>query len=130
MIEDTSFIIDILRDNEDALKFLDIIESEKRPEKISSITVLELYEGLIRSNASTSRRQKVLDVLNTKHVVDADTNVMRRAGRLSGDLFNRGKHIDREDCIIAATAIQEDEPLITRNTDHFERIDGLTIRSY
>lgn len=130
MIEDTSFIVDVLRDNNDALSFLDIIENKKRPEKVSSITVLELYEGLARSSASANRRQKVLDVLDTKHVVDADATVMRQAGKLSGDLINRGEQIDREDCIIAATAIQQDEPVATRNTDHFERIDRLDVRTY
>lgn len=130
MIEDTSFIIDILRDDDEALKFLDSIENERRPEKVSSITVLELYEGLTRSSASETRQRKVLDVLDTKHVVDADTTIMRRAGKLSGELINSGEQIDREDCIIGATALLNDEPVVTRNTKHFERIEGLDVRTY
>jgi uncharacterized protein with PIN domain len=46
MIEDTSFIVDILHDDPDALAYLDVIERENRPEKIASITVLELYEAV------------------------------------------------------------------------------------
>lgn len=46
MIEDTSFIIDVLRDDPDGLQYLDLIEKENRPEKIASITVLELYEAV------------------------------------------------------------------------------------
>lgn len=130
MIEDTSFVIDLLCGDDAARSFLDVIERENRPEKVASVTVLELYEGLARSNASTERRQKVLDVLDTKHAIDADAAVMRKAGRLSDELLTRGEQIDREDCIIAATALLNDDPVITRNTAHFERIDGLDVRTY
>jgi len=41
-----------------------------------------------------------------------------------------GEPIDREDCIIAATAIAENEPVVTRNAGHFERISGLDVRTY
>lgn len=46
MIEDTSFIIDIMRGDPDALAYLEIIEKESRPEKTAAITVLELYEAV------------------------------------------------------------------------------------
>ena len=130
MIEDTSFVIDILRADDDALTFLELLEKEQRPEKVASITVLELYEGIERSSASDDRRQSILNVLETKHVIAADLAVMRRAGRLSGELIADGAQIDREDCIIAATALLVDEPVVTRNTAHFERIDGLDVRTY
>lgn len=130
MIEDTTFIIDILRDNADALAYLDLLERENRPEKISSITVLEVYEGLIRSSASEARREAVFDVLDSKHIIAANDRIMRRAGRIAGELLTRGEQIDREDCIVAATALVADEPVVTRNTAHFERIDGLAVRSY
>ena len=38
--------------------------------------------------------------------------------------------IDREDCIIAATALIEERPVVTRSVSYFERIDGLDVRSY
>ena len=130
MIEDTTSIVDLLRGDEDALAFLDIAEAENRPEKVASVTVLELYEGLAQSSASEARRQRVLGVLDTKHVVDADGTVMRRAGKLSGELIADGERIDREDCVVAATALLADEPVVTRNVEHFERIDGLDVRTY
>lgn len=130
MIQDTSFIIDLLRGNDDAEDLLDIIESEPRPQKVSSITILELYEGVARAGTPEQKRREIIDVLESKHVVDADHEVMRKAGKLSGDLINTGQQIEREDCIIAATGLLHDEPVVTRNTDHFERIDDLDVRSY
>ena len=130
MIQDTSFIIDLVRGDENATRLLDIIEKEARPQKVSSITVLELYEGVARSQTPDSKQQRILDILDTKHVVSADRAVMRKAGKLSGELITDGRRIVREDCIIAATGLLNDEPIVTRNASHFERIDGVEIRTY
>ncbi|GAB7017386.1 PIN domain-containing protein [Halostagnicola bangensis] len=130
MIQDTPFINDLLRGDENAKRLLDIIEKEAQPQKVSSVTVLELYEGVARSQTPETKRERILDILETKHVVSADHAVMRRAGKLSGELLNSGERIEREDCIIAATALLNDESIITRNTKHFRRVDGLEVRSY
>jgi len=130
MIQDTSFVIDLLRGDENAERLLDIVEKEARPQKVSSVTVLELYEGVARSQTPETKRERILEILETKHVVNADHTVMRKAGKLSGELINRGERIEREDCIIAATALLNDEPVITRNIKHFGRIAGLEVRSY
>lgn len=130
MIQDISFIIDLLRGDENAKRLLDIVEKESRPQKVSAVTVLELYEGVARSQAPETKRERILDVLETKHVVSADQAVMRKAGKLSGELINDGKQTEREDCITAATALLNDEPIITKNTKHFNRVDDLEARSY
>lgn len=130
MIEDTTFIIDVLRDDPDAIRYLDLVERESRPEKISSITVLELYEAVPQLNAPAERREAILDVLDTRHAVVADEVVMRKAGKISGTLRAPGAEIDREDCIIGATALLNDEPVVTRNDGHFDRIEGLDVETY
>lgn len=65
-----------------------------------------------------------------KTIVPADGSVMARAGDVSGQLYDRGEPIDREDCVVAATALLEDEPVLTRNVDLFERIPELAVRTY
>lgn len=130
MIQDTTFVVDLLAGDEDAVASLTAIEAERRPQKLSSVTVLELYEGVGRSDRPDDEKRAVLDVLDSKTVVPADRDVMSRAGRISGELVSDGRRIDREDCVIAATALQEDEPVLTRNTDHFERIPDLEVDSY
>ena len=109
---------------------LSVLESESRPRKVLAVTVLELYEGVARTNTPDDKRRKVLDVLESKHVVEADATVMRRAGQLSGSLITGGERIKREDCIVAATALLSDEPVVTRNVDRYERVDGLEVRTY
>ena len=102
MIQDTTFVIDVLRGDDDAEALLSVLESESRPRKVSAVTVLELYEGVVRANTPNDKRREVLDVLESKHVVDADATVMRKAGQLSGSLVPDGERIEREDCIVAA----------------------------
>ncbi|MFB6220941.1 MAG: type II toxin-antitoxin system VapC family toxin [Halolamina sp.] len=130
MIQDTSFIIDVLHDDAHALQFLELVERDSRPQKLASVTVLELYEAVPQLAVPEERQQKILDVLDTRHTVPADETVMRKAGTISGELRASGEEIDREDCIIAATALLQDEPVVTRNTDHFERVDGLEVEHY
>jgi len=38
--------------------------------------------------------------------------------------------MEREDCVIAATGLSQDEPVVTGNAQHFGRIEGLELRSY
>lgn len=55
---------------------------------------------------------------------------MSIAGRLHGELAAAGDRIEQNDYIIGATALTEDEPVVTRNASHFERIDGVSVRTY
>ena len=97
MIEDTSFIIDLLHADSDAVDYLSLIERSNRPEKISAVTVLELYEAVPQLDVPEQRHQQILDVLDTRQAVPADETVMRKAGKISGKLLARGEEIDRED---------------------------------
>jgi len=130
LIQDTSFIIDLLKNDDGAVAKLEEIEANRVPQKCSSVTVLELFEGIYQFDEVTEEQQTVLDVLKSKHIVDADQDLMETAGKISGKLLREGNQIDREDCVIAATAIQENEPVLTRNVDHFQRIDVLTVETY
>lgn len=130
MIEDTSLIIDVLRDAPDAIAYLEPVERGARPEKVASITLLELCEAVPQLDAPENRRRRILDVLDTRHAVGADATVMRKAGKISGTLVSRGEEIDRENRIVGATALLNDGPVATRNDMHFDRIDGLDVETY
>lgn len=127
MILDTSFIIEVLDGNKNAVEKLKQLEDKQ--EKLSSITVMELQEGVVRSDKPEEERKQVLEILNSKNILSADRKIMKKAGEISGKLANKGKRIDREDCIIAATAILKQEPVITGNKKHFKRIENLELES-
>ncbi|PSP73097.1 VapC toxin family PIN domain ribonuclease [Halobacteriales archaeon QS_3_64_16] len=130
MILDTTFVIDVMNDDEEAIELYREAEAAGQQQYLSSVTILELYEGVARAIDSAAERERVRDVIDTRPVRSADRTVMAKAGRISGELITEGMEIDREDCIIAATALIEERPVVTRNVSRFERIDGLDVRSY
>lgn len=130
MILDTTFIIDLLRDEPGATSAAEMLEEDLVQQRVSAMTVFELYHGTEKSMNSESERQQVTSVIDTKPIYPADGAVMRKAGRIHGRLENRGEPIGEGDSVVGATAIVTDEPVMTRNTDHFARIEGVEVQSY
>lgn len=123
MLLDTSFLIDLMAGDEDAIEAAREMERDLVQQWLSSMTLFELYYGVARATDSEDERERVEEVLSTKPVHAADTAVMRRAGRLAGELQNDGQPVSDADVIIAASAMALDEPVLTRNEDDFERLD-------
>lgn len=130
MILDTAFVIDVWDGDDRAVTLAEGLDRERTQQKLSSVTVFELYTGVGRSQKPETERQKVLAVLDSKTVLPATETVMSTAGRLHGELAGAGERIGQNDCIIGATALTEDEPVVTRNASHFERIEGISVRTY
>ena len=123
MLLDTSFLIDLMDGDEGAVERARELESDLVQQRLSAMTLFELYYGIARATDSEAEWEKVEDVLASKPVHPADTAVMRKAGRLSGELQNDGSPVGDGDVIIGATADVVEEPVLTRNVDDFERLD-------
>ena len=50
--------------------------------------------------------------------------------KITRNLRSKGRLVGANDLWIAATAIENDNPLVTRNVSDFSRIPGLELRSY
>ena len=130
MILDTTFIIDLMRDDSGAVDAAESLETGLVQQRLSSMTVFELYYGIEKSMDSAQERRRVTSIIETKPIYPADGAVMRKAGRLHGRLSARGEPIGEGDSIVAATAIVTEEPVLTRNVAHFERVEGIDVQSY
>lgn len=130
MILDTSFVIDVLRGDSDALERHRRLEGQTDRQRLSAMSVFELFDGVERSFDSSTEREAVVDILETKSVLPADGPVMRTAGRMHGRSVGRGRPVDNRDCVIAATARAHDEPVLTRNVDDFEQFEDVEVRAY
>jgi tRNA(fMet)-specific endonuclease VapC len=82
-----------------------------------------LSYGIARAADAETERETVETVLASKPIHPADTAVMRKAGRLAGELQNEGTPVGDGDVIVGATAKVLDEPVLTRNVMDFERLD-------
>lgn len=129
MLLDTSFLIDLMRGDEGAVEAARQLETDLVQQRLSAMTVYELFYGVARSDQSAAERSTVESVVSTKPVHPADDAVMRKAGRLAGALANEGQAVDDGDVVIAATAIALDEPVLTQNTAEYDRL-GVDIETY
>jgi tRNA(fMet)-specific endonuclease VapC len=130
MLLDTTFLIDLMNGDDGAVETARRLETDLVQQRRSAMTLFELYYGVARAEQSASERRRVEEVLASKPVHPADTAVMRKAGRLAGELANDGAPVDDGDVVVGATALVVDEPVLTRNVDDFERLDGVAVETY
>lgn len=130
MILDTSFLLDIRHGDSGAIQLASQLDTDSVYQRVSSITVAELFAGVPRSPNPDNEQQNIMSVVLSKEVVPIDERIAQRAGRLHGAMYNAGTPVEMHDCLIAATAIGFEEPVATRNVDHFERFDAVTVREY
>ena len=129
MLLDTSFLIDLMNGDDAAVEKAHELERDLVQQRLSSMTLFELYYGIARAADSETERETVETVLDSKPIYPADAAVMRKAGQLSGELQNDGTPVGDGDVIIAATAEVVEEPVLTRNVEDFERL-GVEIELY
>ncbi|MFU8869850.1 type II toxin-antitoxin system VapC family toxin [Natronococcus sp.] len=129
MILDTSFLIDVLRGNEEVETTVQRVDSAGSAH-VSAVTVMELWEGIHRSSASERERTAVENLLIDVRELPFDRDCAMTAGELNATLSRAGTPIEDPDVMIAATALVHDIPVVTNNVDHFDRIDDLEILTY
>lgn len=129
MILDTTFVIDVLN-GDDRAKRRRVELDERGDMAISPITVFELTEGARLSDRTEAEQRAIIEFCSRIRVVPLDTGIASLAGELSAALIGRGERIEVEDVLIGATALWLDDAILTRNVDHFERIDELAVEAY
>jgi len=130
MILDTSFLVDVMNGDEAALSKVDEIEADGVEQLVPAMTLQELYIGVGASDLPRRERRKIETVIGARPVVPTDGETARKAGRIDGQLRTDGARINVGDATIGATGIVRDQPVLTGDRDHFERIPGLDVESY
>lgn len=126
MILDTCFLIDLQKEFRagEAGPATDFLQ--RNPDKhmrISVISETEFLEGF--ANMETGDR-----LLRCYDRIEIDSRIAKQAAGIRRQLRLEGKLIGDFDILIAATAIVEEQPLVSTNVEHFNRIMGLEVISY
>lgn len=129
MILDTSFLVDVLRGEAATVEWERELAETAAP-VVTSISVMELWEGIHMADPSEGERERVRELLSGLTQAAFDRESAMVAGELSATLTAGGTPIDVEDVMIAAVALDRGEPVLTGNPDHFERIQGLDVETY
>ncbi|MEK6811187.1 MAG: PIN domain-containing protein [Nanoarchaeota archaeon] len=131
---DSCFIIDIIKGLKEAVKLEQEIDNSNEDVTIATPVITEIIVGLnltrTKKYSSPEEKDKVMNLINSLHVLDLDKESAILAGEIQAELENKGEIIDIEDIMIGAIAKHNNELLITRNKKHFEKIQGLKIISY
>lgn len=98
--------------------------------KISDIKLMELYYGECKSQRVTANAAKVKTLWQSIEMVSINAAVAETFGMIKASLESGGNRLDDFDLAIAATALANNLILVTNNTDHFSRIDGLRIKNW
>jgi toxin FitB len=105
-------------------KVIGWLTANERNLAVDSIIVGELYVGILSLPHGRKRRQLEQwfeDVLQTVDCLPWDVTISRRWAKLVVDVKRKGDTLPLLDSMIAATALQHELTVATRNTRDFER---------
>lgn len=100
------------------------------PKAISVITYGELIYGARRSKNPNGNLARVYRLAEIFPVIDVTSSVMETFGDLKASLGKTGNLLDDMDLLIASTALVHGMTLVTNNTKHFIRIEGLPLENW
>jgi predicted nucleic acid-binding protein len=116
---DTDVLIDVSRNNQAAIDFLDRIQDSW---SMSIITASELIVGA-RNKKEVTQIDQLVAIYSaiplTAEIGNSSYGLLRRFGRSHG--------LRVFDSLIAATAIEENLTLLSRNRKHFQMISNLNL---
>lgn len=122
---DTDWLIDALADNPQAVTTLEQLAPSGLG--ISIISAGEIYEGAYRASDPIARLVRYRTFLSPFPALALTDSVMERFARTRAALRREGNLIPDLDLLIAATAVESDLTLLTRNRRHFQRIQDLKL---
>ena len=130
MIADTSFLIDIMKSDKEAIKKAEEIEKKGNTIAVTSISIFELFVGVTLIIKQDRERNKINTILKGLPIISFDEDSAIEAGKILAQRRKDGSSIEPEDSMIAGICSKRNEILITRNIKHFNDIEGLRIESY
>lgn len=125
---DTNIVIHCLKGHEVVNKNLRSHLND--PLHISVVTLMELYYGAYKSQKVESNLAKIKTLENSIEVIPLGKEVVEIFGIYKAKLERSGTPLDDFDLILAACAMTNNLVLVTNNTKHFKRIEGLTITDW
>lgn len=129
MILETSFLIDLLRNEKNAVAKLRSLVDNDEVLGIASPTIFELWTGLYALGKTETEKNRISSTIKNLILYNLDDESARVSGKINGELIKKGIKIDPEDCMIAGIAIKNNKKVLTRD-GHFERMGGLKIEGY
>lgn len=124
---ETSFVVDVLQGRNGARAVMEEVNDSERRPTVTPVTASEVWVGAYFGSAEDLEVAE--ELLDSLAWLDFSRACARRAGRLQSNLAREGSPLGIADCMIAATALEHGQTLVTRDDD-FERVPDLRLRTY
>ena len=92
--------------------------------------VAELFYGVEKSDNVGENTKLIEEFLLTIEVIHRDLEILKKFGELKVVLGSAGNILADADIFIAVTTLAKCNMLITRNVNHFRRIEELRIENW
>lgn len=126
---DTDILSEFLRGNPKVIAKVDEHLKEYGFISMSIITYYEVLNGLLYKDAR-KQLSKFEEFVELNKVIPLTLRMAKKAATIQADLRKKGTEIGHTDTLIAGIAMTSELQLITNNTDHFNRINGLEIANW
>jgi tRNA(fMet)-specific endonuclease VapC len=100
------------------------------PMIISTITLMELYYGAHKFHQVAGNLAKIKTIEDAFEILSPGQETAEIFGMLKASLELAGTPLDDFDLAIGATALSRNLTLVTNNTRHFSRIQGLKLANW
>lgn len=128
---DTNVLSEVMKKRPARTVMQRLAKVPKRALFTSSVCVMELRFGAARAGRIEALWHRIeSEFLVRVRVSSIGSREASRAGDILAALEARGETIGIEDVLIAATALENDLVVVTRNERHLARVSGLTIENW
>ena len=128
---DSTIIIDFLKGRKEAVS---IIKEYKEKDALATteINVFEIFLGIyLKEEISNEEILKATELFNALLVLPFDNPSGKEAAQIYASLHKKGKLIEQNDIFIASIMKNNGlSEIITKNKDHFSRIEDIKVISY
>lgn len=100
------------------------------PLLVGAPSVFELYVGVALGSKPSEEKRKVEEALRSLTQLPLDQMAARRAGMIYAQKSREGRKIEPEDAMIAGIAVENGQPVLTRNVKDFSGIPDLKVETY
>ena len=124
-IADTSFLIDLGRGKDSAVRVAERLASEGQFIRVPAPVLFELAAG---SPAGLDEKRRTL--VEHFEALPFNGEHAERSGRVYKELRDKGADVGPLDAMIAGTALVEEEAVLTANVKDFSKVAGLKVLGY
>jgi len=125
LLLDTNIIIALFAQDDAVIRGLE----QASETFVSVVTLGELYYGAHKSAHVAANLARIEDFASEAAVLDCNASTAREYGKVKDQLRAKGCPIPENDIWIAATALQHQLTLVSRD-EHFAEVDGLSVEKW